>query len=82
MGAFIIALFALWANPLIGLFINIGIDKRPNEQKKYVLFSVGTIAIIGLALFTGMSTASRDVDYFFWDFSTWPFVFCSGLALR
>ncbi len=64
MGAFIIALFALWANPLIGLFINIGIDKRPEEQKKYVLLSVGTIAVIGLALFTGISTVSLYIDYF------------------
>ncbi len=64
MGVFIIALFSLWANPLIGLFINTGIDKRPDKQKKYVLLSVGTIAIIGLALSTSISTASLYVDYF------------------
>lgn len=60
----IIALFALWVNPLIGLLINIEIDKRPDQKKKYVLLSVGTITIIGLALFTGISTASLYVDYF------------------
>lgn len=60
----IIALFALWANPLIGLFINIGIDKHPDKQKKYVLLSVGTTTVIGLALLTGISTASLHVDYF------------------
>lgn len=66
MGAiFIIALFSLVANPIIGMVLVKGNRNHPDRQKLLARVSVGTLAFVSLALFTNVSTSSDAVDWVF-----------------
>lgn len=62
---FTIALFSLVANPIIGMILVKGNRNRPDRQKMLARVSVGTLALVSLALFTNVSTSSDAVDWVF-----------------
>lgn len=62
---FTIALFSLVANPIIGMILVKGNRSRPDRQKMLARVSVGTLALVSLALFTNVSTSSDAVDWVF-----------------
>ncbi|QJD79911.1 MraY family glycosyltransferase [Spirosoma rhododendri] len=62
---FIIALFSLVANPIIGMILVKVNRNRPDRQKMLARVSVGTLAFVSLALFTNVSTSSDAIDCVF-----------------